>query len=379
MGRLLPLAFALGHEFINPVRSQEIRLSAVRVGSANQLELIGGDVGGDVTGSRIFEPAIRIARTVPRVGAQPGPPGGEFDSPYVLTVATIPTVSNDNDSDLEQETVDGLSGQVRDITVSGLPQGYDYKATRYADVILKEAFPNRFADLQSALDSFRPTLDELRSGGGGRTVFVKRFDESLANRLEDERTIWGKQNITIEKGIGFDGAVTPVSKVRGHEIDMFGLGSVAQPLPGVAVEMEWNNKDPFFDRDLINFQALHHEGAIAVGVIITRGADLQNLISTVIRSKYGGFKYGTSTTHWDKLVPRVNLGGGGECPLLLIGIRPDRIDGIDLAHVVREKLNDADLLRETWRDTYKSWNEAKPVFDKLRNDALELLPPVSNI
>ena len=24
--------------------------------------------------------------------------------------------------------------------------------------------------------------------------------------------------------------------------------------------MEWNNKDPFFDRDLINFQALHHEG-----------------------------------------------------------------------------------------------------------------------
>ena len=206
---------------------------------------------------------------------------------------------HDEDDLSTNEDVVDLAGQVRDITVSGLPHGYDYKATRYADVILKEAFPDRFRDLTIALERFEPTLDELRSGGGGRTVFVRRFDESLGRQLEDGSTVWGKQNITIEKGIGFDDTTTPVSKVRGHEIDMFGLGSLAQPLPGIAVEMEWNNKDPFFDRDLINFQALHHEGAIAIGVIVTRSAGLQELISGVIRSKDGGFKYGTSTTHWD--------------------------------------------------------------------------------
>ena len=278
-----------------------------------------------------------------------------------------------------------LAGQVRRPTIEGLPDGYRYGVTRYADVILQEAFRDRFDDLQVALEDFRPTLDELRAGGGGRTVFVKRFDESLGNmvdKIDDGneragRKIWGKQNITIEKAVGFDGQTEPVSKVRGHEIDMFGKGSLERPFPGVAVEMEWNNKDPFFDRDLINFQALHHEGAIAVGVIVTRGPALQNLISGVIRSKDGGFKYGSSTTHWDKLVPRVNLGGGGECPLLLIGIEPDRIAGAELAHSVRTKLDEADALRESWRETYSTWADAKPVYEALRDQALALMPPLA--
>lgn len=279
-----------------------------------------------------------------------------------------------------------LAGQVRPPTIEGLPAGYRYGVTRYADVILQEAFRDRFDDLQVALEEFQPTLDELRAGGGGRTVFVRRFDESLGNMIDetddgDEQTdprIWGKQNITIEKAIGFDGQTEPVSKVRGHEIDMFGKGSLARPFPGVAVEMEWNNKDPFFDRDLINFQALHHEGAIAVGVIVTRGPELQNLISGVIPSKDGGFKYGSSTTHWDKLVPRVNLGGGGECPLLLIGIEPNRIDGVGLAHQVRAKLDRADALKESWRDDYSRWSDAKPVYEALRKEALAMMPPLAD-
>lgn len=279
-----------------------------------------------------------------------------------------------------------LAGQVRPPTIEGLPDGYRYGVTRYADVILQEAFRDRFDDLQMALEEFRPTLDELRAGGGGRTVFVRRFDESLGNMIDEtddgdeqaDRRIWGKQNITVEKAIGFDGQTKPVSKVRGHEIDMFGKGSLAQPFPGVAVEMEWNNKDPFFDRDLINFQALHHEGAIAVGVIVTRGPDLQSLISGVIRSKDGGFKYGSSTTHWDKLVPRVNLGGGSECPLLLIGIEPDRIAGVGLARRVRAKLDEADALKESWRNDYSKWSDAKPVYDALRHEALALMPPVAD-
>ena len=274
-----------------------------------------------------------------------------------------------------------LAGQVRPPTIIGLPSGYRYGVTRYADVILQEAFRDRFDDLQTALETFRPTLSELRAGGGGRTVFVRRFDDSLSNmggedQPEDQR-VWGKQNITIEKAIGFDGETQPVSKVRGHEIDMFGAGSLAQPFPGVAVEMEWNNKDPFFDRDLINFQALHHEGAIAVGVIVTRGPDLQSLISGVIRSKDGGFKYGSSSTHWDKLVPRVDLGGGGECPLLLIGIEPERIDSVELARRVRAKLDEAALLKESWRDSYARWSDAKPAYQALCEEALGLMPPLA--
>ena len=271
-----------------------------------------------------------------------------------------------------------LPGQVQGPTVDGLPAGYSYGVTRYADVILKEAFSARFLDLQKTLEEFRPNLDELRAAGGGRTVFVKRFDESLRDRLGSDQTVWGKRNITIEKYVGFSSDSKVVSKDRSHEIDMFGLGSLTKPFPGVAVEMEWNNKDPFFDRDLNLFQALHRETAIAVGIIVTRGAMLQSLVGDVVRSKDGGFKYGKSSTHWDKLVPKVNLGGGGECPLLLIGIEPDRIDGISLAFQVRQLLDEAEDFRSKWRDAFSKWRDAKPVYDRLRREALSLMPPLAS-
>jgi hypothetical protein len=130
---------------------------------------------------------------------------------------------------------------------------------------------------------------------------------------------WGVRRIEIEKLV--DGE--PVMRVRGHEIDMFKAGSAVDAYPGVGVEMEWNNKDPFFDRDLNNFALLHREGVMAVGVIVTRGYDLQPWLRANVTG--GPQKYGASTTWWDKLVPRVNLGGGGECPLFLVGIEPHRL------------------------------------------------------
>ena len=267
---------------------------------------------------------------------------------------------------------------VRPLTSDGWPEGYAYGATRHADVILRQAFPERYADLASVLDSFQPTLDELRTGGGGRTVFVKRFDDSLAERGASEGSrMWGKQNITIEKRVSIGSQEVALSRVRGHEIDMFGIGSIDNPLPGVAVEMEWNNKDPFFDRDLVNFQALHREGAIAVGVIVTRGPELQELISPTIRSKDGGFKYGLSSTHWNKLVPRVNLGGGGECPLLLIGIEPARVVGIELAQEVRREIEDAEIVRSNWRELYGEKGAAVAESRRLRDSALSRMPPLS--
>jgi len=258
--------------------------------------------------------------------------------------------------------------------ITGLPSGYVYYVARYADVILKSAFEARLKEIVAVLDRFHPTLDELRKGGGGRTVFVKRFDDTLAASLDGGEKPWGKRNIEISSLI--DGETRYA--VRGHEIDMFGAGHVAEPYPGVAVEMEWNNKDPFFDRDLVNFQALHREGAIAVGVIVTRGPTLQRLLAPTVRSKDGGFKYGQSTTHWDKLIPRVHLGGGGECPLFLVGIEPGRIDGVEVLREAAAKHAEADDLKKNWRATYKRFADAKPEIKRLRQAALELVPPVAD-
>lgn len=196
------------------------------------------------------------------------------------------------------------------VTVGDLPAGYLYRATRYADLILRDAFPSLYDDLTAVLDAFVVPVGEMEAGGGGRTPFVARFDASFQARG------WGKRNIDIKTTI--DGQT--VANVRSHEIDMFAGGPPGRPYPGVAVEMEWNNKDPFFDRDLTNFYTLHRTGALAVGVIVTRGPELQRRLRIHLP------KYGSSSTHWNKLMPRVDLGGGGECPLLLVGIEPERLD-----------------------------------------------------
>jgi len=84
----------------------------------------------------------------------------------------------------------------------------------------------------------------------------------------------------------------------------------------VALEIEWNNKDPFYDRDLNNFRLLFDLRAISVGVIITRCDDLQNLFNELGRRS----SYGASTTHMSKLLPRIEGGSGAGCPLLVLGI-----------------------------------------------------------
>jgi len=223
---------------------------------------------------------------------------------------------------------------VRESGVDGLPKGYAYGVTRYADLILRDAFPERFLELCEALTEFRIDVSEILKGGGSRATHTRRFDSLLEHRG------WGKRNITISKLIDEQ----LIHATKGHEIDMFAAGAENDPYPGIAVEMEWNNKDPFFDRDLLNFMALHREGALAVGVIVTRGPELQRIIGGTVKTgeRMTSVKYGASTTHWDKLVPRINLGGGGECPLLVIGIEPARVDGFE---VIREAF---DLGKPIW-------------------------------
>ena len=94
-----------------------------------------------------------------------------------------------------------------------------------------------------------------------------------------------------------------------HKIDCF--------KNAVALEIEWNNKDPFDDRDLNNFRLLFDLRTVSVGVILTRADELQEIFNQLGR----GSSYGNSTTHLSKLLPRVMGGGGAGCPLLVFGIR----------------------------------------------------------
>ena len=123
--------------------------------------------------------------------------------------------------------------------------------------------------------------------------------------------------ISLNKGVAAEKSVK-VSRTVGDQTTDSETHKVDFCKGRVAVEVEWNNKDPFFSRDLNAFRLLHELDVVSVCVLITRMDELQKIFDSLGRDI--GKKYGASTTHWSKLMPRVEAGGAGACPLLLIGI-----------------------------------------------------------
>lgn len=198
-----------------------------------------------------------------------------------------------------------------DLIPKALTTCYRIEERWHAAAILSADFPNEFRDIIGCLKQFELVRSEIAVGGGGKTRIAARFDGYLTKR--------GWQEKTTEITMAVDG--TPKTMTT-HGVDLW--------KNRVAVEVEWNNKDPFFSRDLNAFRLLHDLGIISVGVIITRSDELQDVFDTlgyVWDKKYKewakvGGKYGASTTHWSKLMPRVESGGAGTCPLLLVAITP---------------------------------------------------------
>jgi hypothetical protein len=133
--------------------------------------------------------------------------------------------------------------------------------------------------------------------GGGRSPIPIAIDGFLLARGWQSKSF----NIKIE----VDGQAIPIPT---HHIDNF--------KNRVGVEVEWNNKTEFYDRDLNNFRLLKDLRVLSVGVIITRMSELQNLFDDLGK----GPSYGNSTTHWNKLIPKVEGGSAGGCPLLMVGM-----------------------------------------------------------
>ena len=85
----------------------------------------------------------------------------------------------------------------------------------------------------------------------------------------------------------------------------------------MALEVEWNDRDSFYDRDLNNFRLLFDLHAIDAGVIVTRCTELQMISDDLGR----GPSYGSSTTYMAKLRPRLDGRNGGGCPIVVFRSR----------------------------------------------------------
>jgi len=177
---------------------------------------------------------------------------------------------------------------------------YQCHEWKHASAILSQDFPNEWNDILAVLSKFRLKNSWITTGGGRKSQISEFIDSFLYGRDWVEKK--------FETGVVLDGQALSAPT---HQIDCF--------RNGVALEIEWNNKDPFFDRDLNNFRLLFDLRAVSVGVIITRADALQDIFKEIGR----GSSYGASTTHMSKLTPKIEGGGAAGCPLLVFGITPE--------------------------------------------------------
>lgn len=181
----------------------------------------------------------------------------------------------------------------------GLGKLYEVHEWRNAKAVLKTARPEEWSDIITVLGNFKLLRSDILKAGGAKSPIATRLDSQFYELGWEERAFDTK--ITVDETV----YETPT-----HGVDCF--------KNRVALEIEWNNKDPFYDRDLNNFRLLFDLRAIDVGVIITRCDELRDVfIELGDRIKK---KYGASTTHMSKLIPRIEGGGGGGCPILVVGI-----------------------------------------------------------
>lgn len=186
--------------------------------------------------------------------------------------------------------------------VSPLPlqitSNYEIHEWKHPVAILQQDFPEEWRDLIDVLSNFRLLKSEIVAAGGRKSLVTTRIDSEFYRRG------WTEKGFDTKIVVDANELVTPT-----HHVDCF--------KNRIAVEVEWNNKDPFYDRDLNNFRLLFDYQAISVGVIITRCDELQNIFNRLGK----GASYGQSTTHMSKLLPRLRGGGSGGCPVLIFGIK----------------------------------------------------------
>jgi hypothetical protein len=177
---------------------------------------------------------------------------------------------------------------------------YFVQEWRHGIAILSAAHPGEWKEILDALRAFQLLRSDILKPGGSKSDISGKIDGALIAR--------GWREKGFDTRIIVDDVEHPSPT---HKVDCY--------KNRIALEVEWNNKDPFYDRDLNNFRLLFDLRVIDVGVIVTRSTELQSIFNELGK----GSSYGNSTTHFAKLLPRIEGGGGGGCPIVAFAIKKE--------------------------------------------------------
>lgn len=215
---------------------------------------------------------------------------------------------------------------------------YDYVETRNATAVFKASHPELFLDMLRVLELFTIDVDRIVRGGGAKHLIPMELDEAFRElgwreaRYEQELVTRLVLNPYRQAGEFEKEIRSTTNEYGGHQID--------NVKGRIGLDVEWNPKDGNLDRDLSNFRALYDGGAIDIGILVVRKEEgmRQLWIDTIAAARSVDIPessvrwlerlrktpidpLGTSTTsNFEKLVPRIERGDSGGCPILAVAI-----------------------------------------------------------
>ena len=158
--------------------------------------------------------------------------------------------------------------------------GWDISDENHGKLIAKKVFKKQLSLLDDQLSNFQLSVEEgFIASGGQKAIPTAKLTEMV------EGLGWIENTVDIKNTISFsDPSFNDIeSFFSSHKIDH--IGNQSNSDCKFALEIEWNNKDEFFDRDFVAMRGLYEARAIELGIIITRGKDFEDHISREV-SKY---------------------------------------------------------------------------------------------
>jgi CRISPR-associated protein Csd2 len=263
----------------------------------------------------------------------PPAPSSSDAQPDAVEESVLETLIPDRGADSVAEIARCIPAEVRAL--------YDVYSYRHAAAILAGAFPDELGEIIRALLAFRISKKDIGMPGGNESNITKKFAKSLRDQGWLETRVRSdlilriqEYKETISASLRASKETLPPRKIQltnnldAHRID-FVKGRVA-------FDFEWNSKDQTFDRDLFALRLFHECHLISAGVLVTRSEHLNPVFQVVPQRDEKGEikrtdsgeeipvkgKYGGTTTWIGKLLPRLNSGRHGGCPILVFAIKP---------------------------------------------------------